>query len=76
MRFRMVFNLDDTSVDLTGTYHPPDTRGEGEYGRFSVDHGHVAARDPFQVATADGIEGHSIDAIVGRAMARVGRATW
>lgn len=76
MTFRAVINLADTSVYLTGSYDPPKTRGEGEYGTFRVDHGHAVTRDPFTVAIADGIEGASIDAIVGRAMARIGRATW
>lgn len=76
MQFRVVFNMDETSVYLTGRYDPPRTKGEGEYGHFTVEHGHVAARAPFQIAIADGIEGPSIDAVVGKTMARVGRAAW
>lgn len=76
MQFRAVINLADTSVYLSGTYDPPSTRGEGEYGTFRVEHGHAVTREPFTIALADGIEGPSLDAIVGRATARVGRATW
>jgi len=76
MTFRVVANIGETSVYLTGSFDPPAARGEGRYGHFVVDHGHVVARDPFQIALADGIEGPSIDAIVGRALARVGRARW
>jgi hypothetical protein len=77
MQFSVHFTLaDNTNVMLYGTFKPPVDRGEGNYGQYIVDDGYVAVRDPMQIAIADGIEGPSLDAIVGKALARVGRTRW
>ena len=76
MRFKVGFETETCTVALEGEYTPPRIHQEGWYGHFQVERGTVVTRDPLQLAIADGIDGHSLDAVVGRAMARVGRATW